>query len=102
MSEQIGKPSAEEQQAAEGQSIGVDDPLKIGVGEAQVSADRRQRDVDDGHVEHNHQLAQADDKQRKAGARIRRMVICSGGRQVSWGTHRFLDGRIGQCPRRVT
>jgi hypothetical protein len=59
--EQIGDPAAEQQQTAEGQRVGGDHPLAVVVGEAQVSLGGRQRDVHDGHVEHDHQLSDADD-----------------------------------------
>jgi len=56
-----GEPAAEQQQAAEGEGVGVDDPGQAGVAEAEVGLDVRQRDVDDGAVEHDHQLRAADD-----------------------------------------
>jgi hypothetical protein len=57
--EQVRRAAAEEQEAREGQRVGVDDPLQVDGGEAEVLADRRQRDVDDGDVEDDHELGQA-------------------------------------------
>ena len=68
---QVAEPAAEEQEAAEGEEIGVDDPRQGGLREPEVVADRRQRDIHDRPVEHDHQVAQAEDDQGKpACARI--------------------------------
>ena len=53
-------PAAEQQQAAERQRVGGDDPLAVVVGEAEVGLRRRQRDVHDRRVEHDHQLGEAE------------------------------------------
>ena len=47
----------EQQEAGERDQVGVDHPGEAGLGEVQVALDRRQRDVDDRRVEHDHQLA---------------------------------------------
>ena len=64
-SEQVAHPPAEQQQAAEGERVGVDDPLQVRPGEVQRVLDVRQRDVDDGRVEHDHQLRGRDDHERE-------------------------------------
>jgi hypothetical protein len=56
---QIAEPSAEQQKAAEREHVGVDHPDQRGLGELQIRSDRRQRDVHDRGVEHDHQHAQA-------------------------------------------
>ena len=61
--EQVGGPPAEHQEAREGDRVGVDDPLQAGGREVETVAHRRQRDVDDGDVEDDHELRQADDGQ---------------------------------------
>jgi len=63
--EQIGGAPAEHEQAAEGQCVGVDDPLEAGRGEAEAVADLRQRDVHDRDVEDDHELRKADDDEEK-------------------------------------
>ena len=59
--EEVGEPAAEQQQAAEGQRVGGDDPLPVAVGEAEGVLRGGQRDVHDGGVEHDHQLGDAED-----------------------------------------
>ena len=66
---EIAEPAAEQQEAAAGQQVGVDDPDQRRLGEAEIGADRRQRDVDDGHVEHDHEHAEADDAEGEPAAR---------------------------------
>ena len=54
--EQVGEPAAEQQEAAERKRVGIHDPREVGACEVQVRADRRQRDVDDRGVDHDHEL----------------------------------------------
>ena len=60
--EEVAEAAAEEQEAAEGDQVGVHDPRERLLGEAEVLADRRQRDADDRDVEHDHQVAEAEDE----------------------------------------
>ena len=53
------EPSAEEQEAAEREQVGVHHPRQRRLGEPEVVADRGQRDVHDRHVDDDHQVAQA-------------------------------------------
>ena len=55
VAEEVAQPAAEQQEAAEGQQVRVHDPGERGVRKAEVLLDRRQRDVHDRHVEHDHQ-----------------------------------------------
>ena len=55
------KPAAEEQESAKGERVGGDHPLEVGFAEAEVLLDGRERHIDDGDVEHHHELGQADD-----------------------------------------
>ena len=64
--EDVPGPAAQQQQAAEGQCVGVDHPLQAGAGESERLLDVRQCDVDDRRVEHHHQLCGGDDDQRQA------------------------------------
>jgi hypothetical protein len=63
--DQIAEPAGEEQQAAERDEERVHDPGQVGLAEAEVVLDRRERDVHDRHVQDDHQLRQADDDQRQ-------------------------------------
>jgi hypothetical protein len=54
--EEIAGFPADEEQAAEGEGVGGDDPLAALGREPEVLLRRRQRDVDDGRVEHDHEL----------------------------------------------
>jgi hypothetical protein len=60
----VRDPAAEQQQAAEGQRVGGDDPLPVGVRDPEVALRRRQRDVHDGRVEDDHELGRGDHGQR--------------------------------------
>ena len=57
--EQVRRAPAEQQEAGERDRVGVDDPLQVDDREAEVIADRRQRDVHDRHVEDDHELREA-------------------------------------------
>ena len=62
--EQVGGAAAEQEEAGEGERVGVDDPLQPGVGETEAAVDRRQRHVHDRDVEDDHELRQADHDQQ--------------------------------------
>ncbi len=94
--EQVTEPAAQQEQAAEGQKIGVDDPGQRGLGEVQLPLNGRQGHVHRGPVQHDHQLpgAQHDQRdpapppwRRSAGAGEPRGARHPGG----------LDGRGGQA-----
>jgi hypothetical protein len=59
--DQVAKPAAEQEEAPEGDEIGVEHPGQRGLAEVQVTLDRRQRDGDDRAVHDAHQLTEADD-----------------------------------------
>ena len=59
MTEQVSEAPCQQQQAAEGDQIGVDHPGEVVLGEVEVVLDRGERDVHDGRVEHDHQDARA-------------------------------------------
>jgi hypothetical protein len=61
--EQVADPSAQQQQAAEGERVSGHDPLPLRIGEMQRPLRRRQRDVHDRRVEHDHQLGQREDQE---------------------------------------
>ena len=59
----VADPAAEQQQAAERQRVGGDHPLPVRVGEAERVLRGGERDVDDGVVEDDHQLRDAQDRE---------------------------------------
>ena len=59
--EQIAHPAAEQQEAAERERVGVDDPLEAVGGEAEIGLDGGQRDVHDRDVEDDHELRDGED-----------------------------------------
>ena len=61
--EQVTELAAEQQQASEGQRVGSDDPLPVVGRELQGPLRRWQRDIHDRHVEHDHQLRHAEQRQ---------------------------------------
>jgi len=67
--EPVPGPAAEQQQPAEGQRVGVDHPFQVRPGKAERPLDVRQRDVDDGRVQHHHQLRGGQDQQGQARPR---------------------------------
>jgi hypothetical protein len=64
MAEEVAEPAAEQEEAAEGKDVGVDDPGQAALAEVERVADRRQGDVDDRGVEHDHELGRAEQDQR--------------------------------------
>ena len=81
--EEVAELAAEQQQAAEGQRVGRDDPLARAVGEVQRLLGRRQRDVHDGRVEHDHQLGDAEDGEDRPAPGV-------GGVEWGWSGHRVV------------
>jgi hypothetical protein len=65
LAEQIAQPPAEQEEAAVGEHVRVHHPYERGLGEAQGFPDRRQRDVHDRRIEHDHQLAGAQHVERE-------------------------------------
>ncbi len=64
--EDVARAPSEEQEAAERERVGVDDPGQAGRGEVQRALDVRERDVHDRDVEDHHQLTGRDDEQGDA------------------------------------
>jgi hypothetical protein len=57
--DEVTCPPAEEEEPAEHERVGVDDPLQVSVRHLEVFLDRRQRDVHDRRVEDDHELRHA-------------------------------------------
>jgi hypothetical protein len=53
---QVSEPPTEQQEAAEGERVRVDDPRQVVLGEAQRASDRRQRHIYDRGVDDEHEL----------------------------------------------
>ena len=68
--EQVGQPAAEQQQAAEGDDVGVEDPATAVGGEAEVGLDLGQRDADDRGVHDDHELGERDERERRPAPRV--------------------------------
>ena len=66
----VGDPATQQQQAAEGEGVGRDHPLPVGIGDAEVLLCRRQRDVDDRCVQHDHQLRRGEHRERPPSTRV--------------------------------
>src|SRR5215472_846991 len=82
-------PATEQQETAEGQGVGVDDPLQARVREAQGVLDVGEGDVHDGGVQHHHQLGCGDDDEGQAqaaagGARCPGPLAQDGGPAGGW------------------
>ena len=66
MPDRITDPAAEQQQTAERQHVGGDDPALTGIGQVQLGLHARQRDDHDGAVQRRHQLHAGDRDDRDA------------------------------------
>src|SRR5205823_376400 len=77
VAEVIAEPPAEQQEAAVGEHVGVHDPDERGLREAQAFPDRRQGDVHDRRVEHDHQLAGAKDVEREPAGSLAHLLASS-------------------------
>ena len=87
--QQVAQPAGEQQEAAEGQQVGVDHPGQRGLREAEVGLDRRQRHVHDALVQDDHQVAQAQHVEREPPA-LRRGCVRNG---IAGRPGRGLGGR---------
>jgi hypothetical protein len=68
--EQVGQPPAEQQKAARHQHVAVNHPRQPGVRERQVMLDSWERHVDDRYVDDEHELDQAEHRERPPAPRI--------------------------------
>ena len=67
--EEVAGAAAEQQEPAEEEGVGVHDPLEIRLAQIEIRLDRRKRDVDDGRVEDDHELGDADEDEDDPGIR---------------------------------
>ena len=63
--DQVAEPPGQQHEAAVGDQVGIHHPREAGLREAEVALDRRERHVDDGLVEDDHQKPGAEDEQRQ-------------------------------------
>ena len=98
--EEVADPAAEQQQAAEGERVGGDDPLAGRVGEAERFLGGRQGDVDDRRVEDDHQLGEAEDREDQPAALVVGIVVgdSSIGPRGGFGADGGLGGNGGFGP----
>src|SRR6267154_1938197 len=61
--EQVGGPPAEQQEPAEGQRVGGHHPLQVLLGEVQLAADGRQRDVRDRQIDDRHEVGDGEQRE---------------------------------------
>ena len=69
--EHVGELAAGEEQHSERQGVAVDDPFELGDRDAEIRTNRRQRDVHDRVVQHDHEQAERDGEQRPPLAVLR-------------------------------
>ena len=94
--EDVAEAPAGDEQHGEGQRVGVDRPLEAGDRRAEVLLDRRQRDVHDRVVEHDHEQREAHGAERPPAAVV--VVECDALRssvQSSGGSGRRARRRAG-------
>ena len=61
----VRQAATEQEEAAEHERVGADDPLQVVLREPEIRLDRRERDVDDRDVEDDDELRDAEKRQRK-------------------------------------
>ena len=72
--EEVAEAAREQQQPAKRDQVRVHDPRERRLREAEVLLDRRQRDVHDGRVEHDHQHPHAEDDERDPARTVGRRL----------------------------
>jgi len=77
--DEVAQAAREQQQAAEGDQVGVHHPGEARLREAQVALDRRQRDVHDGGVQDDHEHADAEHDERQPAVAIAARRLRAGG-----------------------
>ena len=104
--EQVGGAPAEQQEAAEGEAVGGDDPLQVRLREVELAADRRQRDVDDREVDDRHEVGHG--QHREGAPAMHGRLHSRGFRYGGQSGHRFLlvaadvrscRGPLGRSPK---
>jgi hypothetical protein len=68
--EQVAHAPSEQEEPAEGERIARDDPLEVLGRKAEIGLDRRERHVHDRDVEHDHEVRDAQDRERLPAPRV--------------------------------
>ena len=68
--EAVAERAREQQQAGEHERVGVDDPLQLADVGVEVAHERRERDVDDRVVDHDHEQADAQHRRARASGAV--------------------------------
>src|SRR5262249_17451626 len=97
--EQVGGPSSEQQQAAEGEGVGAQHPLQVLRREAKVRLDRGQRYEHDRGVEEHHEEGATEERKRPPAPGIGCIQHVA---STSWcGRGRRVAGRLHAWARPV-
>ena len=97
--EEVGRPGAQQEEAAEGEHVGADHPLQALLAEAEIALDRGQGDVEDRVVENVHELDEAEQEQDRDAAPRRQRRRCSCGvRSRGWSVECDAHRRISFRP----
>ncbi len=67
MAEQVAEAAAQQQKTAEGEDVGIHHPDERRLGESEIGSYRGQRHVYDRRVENDHEVAEAENGERKPG-----------------------------------
>jgi hypothetical protein len=84
---QVARPAAQDQETAEGQGVQRHDVLEVRLAQAEIRPQRRQGDVHDRRVEHDHELGGAEQEQRGSAVAGAAAGVVDGGRQWVDGGH---------------
>ena len=87
--DEVTQSAGQEEEAAEGDEVGVDDPGQAGLAEAQALLDVGEGHVDDGTVEGVHEHGQADDDQGYPAPAVARGVLFQGNNPYLLDSHDF-------------
>lgn len=90
----VADPAAGQQQSAEGEHVGGDDPLPVAVGDAERPLGGGQGDVHDGGVHRDHQLCDGDVEPSAAGPRA---TVAAGGAAVRASAMTVLTSGTAGC-----
>ena len=83
--EKVGRSPAEEEETGKGERVGIEHPLQLGLRKAKAVLDRRQRHIDDRHVEQHHELGHAGQGEHNPVRNLARRAL--GLAQVHAGFH---------------
>jgi len=94
--EDVGHPTAQQEQPTGRQHIAVDYPGQSGSRKAEVMLDARQRHVHHGHIEDEHELDEPQHRQCFPPARVRRRAVGHGAVSARRRRHAVLSPTVGR------